>query len=350
MKFNNKTIVLLVAVIVAVGGIFLYSQNKGDKYALKDCTVKVGDFDWDSANIHAAIGTYIMKNGYDCTVDVTKGSTNPILAALIDGQLDIIFEHWTDNNVALIDPHLETGMLVDLGVNTPASEQAFFVDRTTSEAYGITSVDDLKKPGIWELFKDPENPSKGRITSCISGWTCYTVNQVKILEYGLDDLYTNFDPGSGGALDAAIAGAFAKGQPIVTYYWTPTSLMGKAEIDLVRLTEPAYDKACWDSMMVVVEKIKADGIDAYEPSCANEYKDMALTKLATGKFAAANPDVIKFAKQYSMSTAKVNEMLAYYVDVSEGDMEATAMHFLESTSEWESWVPSDVASKIKNSL
>ncbi len=29
--------------------------------------------------------------------------------------------------------------------------------------------------------------------------------------------YTNFDPGSGGALDAAIAGAFAKKKPIFTY-------------------------------------------------------------------------------------------------------------------------------------
>jgi glycine betaine/proline transport system substrate-binding protein len=341
MKFI-KTIIL--SLTLATGVTFAsFSANAA-------CNVKVGDFDWDSANIHAAIGSYIMQHGYDCNVEVTKGSTNPILAALIDGQLDIIFEHWTDNNVLLIDPLVASGLLVDLGINTPASEQAFFVDRTTSEAYGITDVQDLKKPGIWELFKDPENPSKGRITSCISGWSCYTVNQVKLLEYGLADLYTNFDPGSGGALDAAIAGAFAKGQPIVTYYWTPTSLMGKSEIDLVRLTEPAYEKACWDAMMVVVDNMKANGMDAYVPSCANEYKDMALTKLATGKFAAANPDLIEFASQYSMSTAKVNEMLAYYVDESDGDMEATAMYFLENTSEWESWVPSDVASKIKNSL
>ena len=55
-------------------------------------------------------------------------------------------------------------------------------------------------------------------------------------------MYTNFDPGSGGALDAAIMAASTKNQPIVTYYWTPTSLMGKPEVDLVRLTEPAYDE------------------------------------------------------------------------------------------------------------
>ena len=186
MKFIKKS--FLVLSLLSFFSLSSFSANA--------CTVKVGDFDWDSANIHTAIGSYIMEHGYGCDVEVTKGSTNPILAALIDNQLDIIFEHWTDNNVALIDPELASGNLVDLGINTPASEQAFFVDRATSEAHGITSVDDLKKPGIWELFKDPEDPSKGRITSCISGWTCYTINLVKIMEYGLGDMYTNFDQGS----------------------------------------------------------------------------------------------------------------------------------------------------------
>ena len=178
MKFIKKLFLVL----------SLFSFFSLGSFSANACTVKVGDFDWDSANIHTAIGSYIMEHGYGCNVEVTKGSTNPILAALIDNQLDIIFEHWTDNNVALIDPELETGNLVDLGINTPASEQAFFVDRATSEAHGITDVSDLKKPGVWELFKDPEDPSKGRITSCISGWTCYTINQVKILEIYIQTL------------------------------------------------------------------------------------------------------------------------------------------------------------------
>ena len=341
MKFVKKFILSL----VLLSGISL-----GASSAKAGCSVHLGDFDWDSANIHTAISSFMIEHGYGCDVEVTKGSTTPIMAAFFDGQIDVVTEVWEDNLVELIRPHMEAKTIQHLGINTPASEQAFWVDRATAEAHGLKSVEDMKKPGIWELFKDPEDPSKGRITSCISGWTCYTINQVKILEYGLGDLYTNFDPGSGGALDAAIAGAFAKNQPIVTYYWTPTSLMGKPEIDMVRLTEPAYDKACWDSMMVVVNKIKADGLDAYEPSCANEYKDMALTKLATGKFADANPDIIKFADAYTITTSVVNNMLAYYVDESGGDMEATAMHYLENHSEWESWVPADVAAKVKSSL
>ena len=52
--------------------------------------------------------------------------------------------------------------------------------------------------------------------------------------------------------------------------------MGK--VDLVRLKEPKFDQACWDAMSAVVEDIKANGPDAYKPSCASEYRDMALTK------------------------------------------------------------------------
>ena len=45
-----------------------------------------------------------------------------------------------------------------------------------------------------------------------------------------------------------------------------------------------------------------------------------------------------------------NKSLAFYMDESGGDMEATAKNFLSSNSMWESWVPSDVASKVKASL
>ena len=314
------------------------------------CKARLGDFDWDSANIHTAISQFIFEKGFGCDVEVSKGSTTPIMAAFFDGQLDVITELWEDNLVELLKPYFADGSIIHMGVNTPASEQAFWVDRATAEAHGLKSVEDMKKPGVWELFKDPESPDKGRMTSCISGWTCYTINYVKLKEYGLDEMYTNFDPGSGGALDAAIAGGFAKGKPVFSYYWTPTSLMGKAEIDMVRLEEPAYDADCWGAMSVVVEDIKANGQEAYVPSCACEYKDMALTKTVRADWASANPDLAAFVKAYSLPTETVNSMLAYYVDESGGDMEATARHFLASNSVWESWVPADVAANVKSAL
>ena len=103
-------------------------------------------------------------------------------------------------------------------------------------------------------------------------------------------------------------------------------------------------------MSVVVEDIKANGQEAYVPSCANEYKDMALTKTVRSDWAIENPGVAVFIRLYALPTEKVNEMLAYYVDESGGDMEATAIHFLSNESVWESWVSADVAANVKSAL
>jgi len=314
------------------------------------CKVHLGDFDWDSANVHTAIVSFILEKGYGCQVEVTKGSTSPIMAAHYDGQLDIITEVWRDNIVQMHEEAVNAGKIIELGVNTPSSTQGFYVDKPTADKYNLKHVDDMKSADIAKLFADPEAPGKGRMTSCISGWTCYTINLVKHKVYGLDEFYTNFDPGSGGALDAAIAGAFKKGKPVFSYYWTPTGLMGK--VDLVKLEEPKYDQACWDEMTKVVEDIKANGPDVYKDTCACEYVNMSLTKAASTKFASdkKNKPILDFIRAYSIPTADVNKSLAFYMDESGGDMEETAKFFLSNTGMWKKWVPADVAAKVVASL
>ena len=176
--------------------IFLLSSLVVSNANAGDCKARLGDFDWSSANIHTAITQFILEKGYGCEVSVTKGSTTPIMAAHYDKQLDVITEVWYDNIIANYEPHEQAGTIQNIGVNTPDSQQAFYVDKATADKYNLKSVEDMKDPKIAALFKDPEDPSKGRMTSCISGWTCYTINLVKQKEYGLDEFYTNYDPGS----------------------------------------------------------------------------------------------------------------------------------------------------------
>ena len=80
MKFLKK----LVLSAFFVSSLLATSANAGD------CKARLGDFDWSSANIHTAISAFILEKGYGCKVQVTKGSTTPIMAAHYDGQLDVI--------------------------------------------------------------------------------------------------------------------------------------------------------------------------------------------------------------------------------------------------------------------
>ena len=178
MKFLKK--IFLSIAFIAVTSIGATSANACGK-------VHLGDFDWDSANVHTAIVGYILEKGYGCQVEVTKGSTSPIMAAHYDQQLDIITEVWRDNIVQMHEEAVAAGKIIELGINTPSSTQGFYVDKPTADKYGLKSVEDMKKPEIAKLFADPEAPGKGRMTSCISGWTCYTINLVKHKVYGLDE-------------------------------------------------------------------------------------------------------------------------------------------------------------------
>ena len=338
MKLINK--------VLAVSAI---SLSLMPAIASADCgKARLADFDWNSANVHTGIVQFILEHGYGCEVETTRGSTTPIMAAHYDSQLDVVTELWYDNIVTQYDAVEAEGIIENIGINTPDSQQAFYVDRNTAEKYNIKSVLDMNNPEIAALFSDPENPDMGRMVSCIGGWTCYTINHVKQRVYGLDKFYTNFDPGSSGALAAEIAGAFAKDRPIFTYYWAPTALMGK--VDLVRLVEPPYDAACWGAMMDVVEDIKANGKDVYKPTCATEYKDMSLDKSVLTAWADTHPDETAFLRAYSIPTATVNKLLAYYEDEADGDMELLAMEYLQNNSEWKSWVSAEVAANVSDAL
>ena len=93
MKFIKKTILSIV---------FLTGITLGTTSANAACKAHLGDFDWDSANIHTAIASFMIEHGFGCDVEVTKGSTTPIMAAFFDDQIDVITELWEDNLVELL--------------------------------------------------------------------------------------------------------------------------------------------------------------------------------------------------------------------------------------------------------
>ncbi len=307
-------------------------------------TVRMGDFDWNSAKLHTAIAQVILEEGFGCDVRVTTGSTLPIMTGLYEGQIDVVMETWYGNIVDQMKPHEDAGRVVRIGVNTPDSGQGFYVDGPTARKYNLRSVEDMLDPKIAQLFRDPEMPSKGRMTSCISGWSCYTINLVKQHVYGLDKYYTNYDPGSSGALDASIKGGFDKGKPVFTYYWEPTALMGT--VDLVKLEEPAYDADKWNQMMVVVNDIKNEGEGELRDTVATAYASMELDVTINTQLEGQEPEIIDFLAQYTMPSAKVSELLVHYLGEAEGEAEITARHYLRNNDEWQDWVPSHVTRRV----
>jgi glycine betaine/proline transport system substrate-binding protein len=312
------------------------------------CSVRIGDLNWDSANFHDQVAAFILKHGYGCQVTLIYGASLPIMTAHYQGKNDLIMELWYDNVKDQYDPAMKSGKVKQVGVNTPDSAQGWYIPRFVQKANpGLKSVHDLVK--YKHLFKDPEEPSKGRFVNCIPGWACEIINTVKMRVYGMEKHFTNFRPGSGGALAAAIKGAYLKKKPVLAYYWAPTPLLG--QLDLVQLEEPAWNEADWDDMMKHVNALKKGGVEAMgNPKKATAYRTAELPKSVTTKFAAKNPGIVAFIKKYTLSSQVVSKALAYLEKNAGGDAAVTAIHFLKTNKVWKSWVPADVVKKVEEAL
>ena len=302
--------------------------------------VTLVDFSWDSVQVHNRIAAYIIEKGFGKETDFIFAESLPGMMGIERGDADFSMEGWVDNILEFWEKATASGKMVSLGTNFPDAPQGWYVPTymiKADEARGIKPVaPDLKSvadlPKYWELFKDPENPKKGRLLNGPAGWKVTSINEMKIRGYGLDKHYDGFSAGSETALSTAIKRAYDRGQPVLAYYWEPTWVMGL--LDMTRLEEPPYDEKLWND-----ENLYACAI----PS-------VRVLVVANAKFVEANPDIAAFLKNYGTTLEQNNKVLAFMFE-TKADTRQAAIWFLRNFEDvWTSWVPSDVAGKITAAL
>jgi glycine betaine/proline transport system substrate-binding protein len=297
-----------------------------------------GDMSWDSVRVQNRIVDFIITHGLDYETDFIPGGTPIMVQSLINGDIDIDMESWTQNVQKLYDRGVAQGKIIDLGPSFPDSWQGWLVPTYIIEgdpqrgiepsAPDLKSVDDLKD--CWELFRDPEDPDKGRFYNAVAGWAVTEINEEKLAAYGLDEYYNGFVCGSGPALSGSMVAAYERGKPWVGYYWGPTWVLG--QLDMTPLEEPAYDQQVWE--------------DDY--ACAFPVVDVNI--LINHTLPERAPDVVEILKKYQTSMDKVNAMLAYMKN-NEASYEQTAVWFSKNNTEtWTKWVSPEVAAKVKAAL
>ena len=290
------------------------------------------DGGWESIQVHNRIAAFIIENGYGYPPsEYVPGETIPLWAGLSRGDIDVDMECWMENQQEAYDKSVAAGQVVDLGDNFWDNWQGWLVPTYMIEEgllpEGI-SIDDL--PKYWELFKDPEDPTKGVFYSCIAGWECEKINEEKFKEYRLDEYYNVFLPGSGAALAAAMVGAYEKHEPHFTYYWAPTWILGK--LDMTPIEEPPFDEAVWEK----------------NHACA--YPAVHVNICVNTEWSEKNPKVVEFLTKYATTTAQNNKCLAYMEEQGASTEEAAIYFLKEYESVWTQWVPSDIADKVKAAL
>jgi glycine betaine/proline transport system substrate-binding protein len=310
-----------------------------------DHPVVFAGLDWDSNAFHTAVAQRIVRDGFGCRVDLVPGSTIPLHNGMARGDIHVMMEVWKSNTPPSWTRGVAAGTLVELGVNFPDATQGWFVPRYLVEgpkaaAPGLRSVADL--PRHKALFRDPEEPGKGRFLNCIAGWQCELTNTKKLHAYGLTKDFTNFRPGTGAALDAAILSALKRRRPVLFYYWGPTWLLGQIGPDVVMLEEPPHDARRWEALMALKDPTAATDATAYPV--------VEVVVGANRAFAGRAPAIAEFLGRYRTSAALVSEALAY-MQRTRGGVDAAARHFLRTRPEvWKAWLPPEAAARVQAAL
>lgn len=329
--------------IILLFGLVACSGKSGDKKKRdgtsgKDRTFVFADAGWDSIKFHNSVAQFIIENGYGYKTEVMPGSSPATLQGLENGDIDIYMEVWTDNYKEQYEDIINSGNVVELGVNYDDNVQGIYVPSYVIQgekergikavAPDLKTVADLKKYA--HLFKDEEDPSKGRIVGAIPGWEVDQIITKKVESYGLDKQYNIFRPGSEAALSTSIVQAYEKGEPWVGYYWEPTWLMGL--YDMTLLEEPEYNEEDWN-----------DGYKTAFPS-------VTLTIAVNISVDDDYPEIVEFLSNYESSTELTNEALAYMIE-NDVDAEEAAINFLKKHKDiWTEWLPEEIAEKVTEKL
>ena len=307
--------------------------------------IHFGDITWESGSLITEVLRLIVEKGYGLPTDTLPGSTVSLEAALAKDDIQVIGEEWAGRSPAWVKAESE-GKVFGLGDTVKGATEGWWVPEYVIKgdaargiqplAPDLKSVADLAR--YKDVFRDPEDPSRGRFLNSPTGWTSEIVNSQKLKAYKLTDSFVNFRTGSGAALDAEVASSIRRGKPVLFYYWSPTPLLGRFK--LVKLEEPPFNAEAWKTLS-----------DAKNPNPIGTRSMPA--KLAIGvsaPFKAQYPQLVSVFEKVDLPIDLLNGLLA---DMSEKRTQPrqVALAFLkEQPQVWQQWVPAQVAAKVSAAL
>ncbi len=308
--------------------------------ALAACgKVTIGEMNWPSASVIANVEKFILKAGYGCEVELVQTALVPAMTSMVEkGEPDVASEIWINSVRESFEKGVAEGRLVSAGnVLSDGGIEGWWIPAYFAAAHpDIRTVQQVLDNA--QLFQDPEDPSRGRFYNCPSGWACKIINSNLFRAYGLDERFNDFNPGSAEGLASSIVKAYERQEPWFGYYWTPTAILGKYPMVMVELADfDAAGHAC----------NSRENCDKPYPG---RYPVGRVVAAATRAFADSHPDELAFISNVSFPNDVMNAVLAWGEDNQAEGNEMAGYFVVKHEALWSSWLPEDVAARVKAAL
>ncbi|MEM7345079.1 MAG: glycine betaine ABC transporter substrate-binding protein [Chloroflexota bacterium] len=316
--------------------------------------IRFHDGGWQSQAVLNAIAMFIVEHGYGYPTETVPASVDVMKTYLPIGEIDVEMEIWRESKEEWYDAQVGAATLLDLGAIFESSVQGWYVPRYVIEGDSVLGIDPVA-PDLQsiediveykEVFQDSSDPGKGLWVGCIVDWSCHRISQIKAEAYGFDQDFNLLTPEEESDILSLVSEAYDQGLPVLVYHWEPTPMMG--EFDMVRLEEPPFDAACWQT---ILEAADQDPLGTVDEAC--DYPETDIHTGVYGGLLDRAPDVVIFLKNMFVGTQRVNQLTAYMnnQDIELEDADKVAIYYLHNfENEWRGWVSDDVAERVKAAL
>jgi glycine betaine/proline transport system substrate-binding protein len=316
---NRSITTFALALVLTLGGTAL--ADAVDRPG-EGITVRPAIAGWDSAIPPQAVAGILLEElGYDVATPVMLD--NPIFyVAIMQGDVDF----WTDGSFPLHDTHLPPGFDDHASIVGMISEasviQGYSVSAWAAEAYGITSLEDFKRPEVKAAF-DRTGDGRAELVACPAGWGCEAVIEHHLDAYDLREHINDQKANYNAAFADALA-AHRAGEPILFYSWVPnfTNYVLEPGEDVVWINVPEIvpnaEQVGFEDRMVLEGVPGAVSDPLLAGFVADDHRSVA-----NDAFLDANPPAARFLELFAMPVADIGLMT---LRIEQGESSAQAVH------------------------
>ena len=315
----------------------------GMQTAVADCgRVTMAEMNWAAAELMANVDKLILESGYGCKVVLVPGDTVPTVKSMTEsGRPDIAPEIWMDYVQNSIDKAVNAGRLTIAGkVLSDGGEEGWCIPKYMVERHPElkTLAAALERP---DLFPNPADESRGAVHNCPVGWGCQIVTGSLFQAFSAKERgFDLIEPESGADLDQSIDEAHAGETGWLGYYWAPSAIMGRYEMQKLDMGVE-HDQGEWQRCTA-----KSDCADP-KP---NNWRTAVVMTVTSAKFAKDSPEAFAYFSKRAWPNGVVNKLLVYMAENQVGGDEAAEKFLNEHEELWHQWVPRNVLQKIETAL
>ena len=278
--------------------------------------------DWTASALNVAVAEQIIERQLGYPVVPTRiDDTTELYDGLAEGTLDAVLEIWPSDLTDRDRLYFDRGEVVDLGPLGPRGKVGWFTPRYVIDEYPeFATWEGLQDNAAASVFASSDTQPRGRLLGTNPSYRQFDEEIIDNLGLPFELVFSGSEEETMAELEAS----YEAGEPILLYWWTPTSAVGA--YDLVNVTLPEPTEEC-----LAAAESGGSGVDC-------DYAVDELFKASSPGLVDKAPEIDSFLRTFSLSNDDQVAMLAAVENEGLSIGEAATNWIEANESTWQAWL------------